>query len=290
MGCQYQVLDSASGVTANAFCALAVIVKAPRAGSVKTRLVPPLRPDEAAALNACFLRDVAAVIETACAAGVADGYVAYTPLGQEASFDGLLPDRFRLLSQRGTNLGERLFHASEDFFAFGYRGVCLINSDGPTLPVAVLVEAVNALRESGDRVVLGPADDGGYYLIGLKRAHPQLFEDIAWSTDSVLASTLDRAREIALETRLLPSWYDVDDARSLGRLFQELFTTNCREMMPGYSAPHTREYLQRLIKADGGKRLGLTPTQDAANHSNGTSAPVERVSWLSVKWRRGVLR
>jgi rSAM/selenodomain-associated transferase 1 len=186
-----------------------------------------------------------------------EGFVAYTPLGQESWFDGLLPHRFRLLPQRGTNLGERLFHAAEDFFAFGYQAMCLVNSDSPTLPVAVLIEVVNALRQPGDRVVLGPADDGGYYLIGLKRAHPRLFEDMAWSTEAVLANTLDRAREIALETRLLPSWCDVDDATSLGRLFRGLFTTSCMEAMPGYAAPHSREYLHQLIKADG-KRLGLS--------------------------------
>jgi rSAM/selenodomain-associated transferase 1 len=253
----YEIIVPAAGGTANAFCALAVMMKAPCAGSVKTRLVPPLRPDEAAALNTCFLRDVTAVVESTCTAGLAEGFVAYTPLGREAWFDGLLPLRFRLLPQRGANLGERLFHAVEDFLAFGYQATCLINSDSPTLPAALLLEAVNALQQPGDRVVLGPADDGGYYLIAMKRAHPRLFEDIAWSTEKVLAITLDRAREIALETRLLPSWYDVDDATSLCRLLQELLTTNCREKTLGYAAPHTHEYLQQLVEADGGKRLSL---------------------------------
>ena len=262
MRCQNQILVPAAGVTTNVFCAVAVMMKAPSVGGVKTRLVPPLRPDEAAALNICFLRDVTAVIETACAAGLADGFVAYTPIGQEARFDGVLPRRFRLLPQRGASLGERLFHAVEDFLAFGYQATCLINSDSPTLPAGVILEAVNALQQPGDRVVLGPADDGGYYLIAMKRAHLRLFEDIAWSTERVLAITLDRAREIALETRLLPSWYDVDDATSLCRLFQELFTTNCEEKTPGYAAPHTRGYLQQLVEADGGKRLGFPALGD----------------------------
>ena len=101
--------------------------------------------------------------------------------------------------------------------------MCLINSDSPTLPPAVLRDAVKALHAPGDRIVLGPADDGGYYLIGLKQAHRRLFQDIAWSTPTVLASTLERAREIGLECTMLPSWYDVDDADSLHRLCQELF-------------------------------------------------------------------
>ncbi len=185
---------------------------------------------------------------------------------QRRWFDGLLPPGFRLLAQRGANLGERLFHATEDFLAAGYQAMCLINSDSPTLPAAVLHEAVVALRAPGDRIVLGPADDGGYYLIGLKRAHQRLFEDIAWSTGSVLASTLDRAREIGLETKLLPSWYDVDDAASLGRLCQELFSTDGRSgAQAGYAAPHTREYLRKLDRLRGESRFAWKfPPEQAA--------------------------
>lgn len=260
MPSQYEMLDSVSGTDrASSFCALAVMAKAPRTGEVKTRLVPPLRHEEAAALNICFLCDVTAVIAELCVPGAADGLAAYTPAGAEAAFDNLLPPRFRLLVQRGANLGERLWHAAEDFFAAGYEAMCLINSDSPTLPPAVLQAAVEALRAPGDRIVLGPADDGGYYLIGLKHAHRRLFQDIAWSTPTVLASTLDRAREIGLESTLLPSWYDVDDAASLRRLCQELFPaplTSTSEMR-GYAAPRTREFLRKLIKADDGKRLGL---------------------------------
>jgi hypothetical protein len=254
------MLNSVSGtVKASSFCALAVMAKAPRTGEVKTRLVPPLKHEEAAALNICFLCDVTAVIAELCVPGQVDGFAAYMPAGAEAAFDDLLPPRFRLLAQRGAYLGERLLHAAEDFFAAGYEAMCLINSDSPTLPRAVLQAAVEALRAPGDRIVLGPADDGGYYLIGLKQAHGRLFQEIAWSTPKVLASTLDRAREIGLESTLLPSWYDVDDAASLRRLCQELFSAPLTSAngMEGYAAPHTREFLRKLMQADGGKRLGL---------------------------------
>jgi rSAM/selenodomain-associated transferase 1 len=259
MRSQYEILNPASRNITTAFCALAVMAKAPLIGNVKTRLVPPLQPREAAALNTCFLRDVTDVIDKVCVAEQAEGFAAYTPLGQEVCFDGLLPGGFRLLAQRGSNLGERLFHATKDFLAAGFQAMCLINSDSPTLPVAVLDEAVAALRVPGDRVILGPADDGGYYLIGLKHAHRRLFEDIVWSTESVLAGTLDRAREIGLEAKLLPTWYDVDDAASLRRLCQELFSTHGHcGTLAGYAAPHTREYLRRLISCDGwGERLRL---------------------------------
>jgi rSAM/selenodomain-associated transferase 1 len=265
MRSQYGILDSSFDTARpSGCCALAVMAKAPRLGAVKTRLVPPLRPDEAAELSRCFLRDVTAVIGQVCVPGQVDGFAAYTPFGQEAWFDGLLPEGFRLLVQRGADLGERLLHAAGDFFAAGYQSMCLINSDSPTLPVAVLIEAVDALRQSGDRMVIGPAEDGGYYLIGLKRAHHRLFEEIAWSTDTVLGSTLDRAQQIGLETVLLPSWYDVDDAAALGRLCHELFPPNGRGgTQTGYAAPHTRDYLRQLIRADEDSRLGLELSAEA---------------------------
>ena len=242
------------------------MAKAPRTGDVKTRLVPPLNPDEAAALNVCFLRDVTAVINEICVPGAADGFAAYTPAGAETAFDELLPSRFRLLAQRGVNLGERLLHATEDFLAAGYEAMCLINSDSPTLPASVLRDASESLRAPGDRSVLGPADDGGYYLVGLKRAHRRLFQDVAWSTPTVLASTLERAREIGLEITLLPSWYDVDNRDSLHRLCQELFCPDSSGTngLRGYEAPHTRAYLRQLIKAEG-KRLGFEFMMETAS-------------------------
>ena len=267
MPSRYEMLEPASGTAkASSFCALAVMVKAPRTGEVKTRLVPPLKHEEAAALNICFLSDITAVIAELCVPGQADGFAAYMPAGAEAAFDGLLPPRFRLLPQRGANLGERLLHAAEDLFAAGYQAMCLINSDSPTLPPTVLQAALEALRTPGDRMVLGPADDGGYYLVGLKHAHRKLFQDIAWSTPAVLASTLDRAQEIGLESTLLPSWYDVDDAGSLRRLCQELWSTPLTSTngMQGSAAPHTREFLRKLINADQGKRLGLRVPAKAA--------------------------
>jgi uncharacterized protein len=249
-------------------CALAVMAKAPRVGAVKTRLVPPLYPEEAAALNVCFLRDVTAKIGQLSDGGTIHGFAAYTPRGEESAFDGKLPKGFRLLSQRGANLGERLFHASEDFLLAGYETVCLINSDSPTLPHAVLREAVDTLRAPGDRIVLGEAADGGYYLIGLKRPHHRLFEDITWSTERVFSQTLERASEIGLETKRLPVWYDVDDAGSMRRLCAELFPSDGRSQDKGghgYGAHHTRQYLRRLLKDGAGPRLGfILPTAERA--------------------------
>jgi uncharacterized protein len=221
-------------------CALAVMAKAPRPGKVKTRLSPPLTPEQAAALNICFLRDTAENIQQVTEAGDSAGIVVYTPVGDEAAFDGLLPATFRLLGQRGDGFGERLLHACEDLFACGFSAVCLIDSDSPTMPQRALAQAVSGLGRPGDRVLLGGSDDGGYYLIGMNRLHPRLFEQIDWSTERVFQQTFERAREIGIDVELLPMWYDVDDGATLERLRRELLGRECA----GYDARHTRAYLE----------------------------------------------
>ncbi len=230
-------------------CALTVMAKAPRPGTVKTRLSPPLTPEEAATLNICFLRDTLENLAAVAAASAgsnrsAAGVISYTPVGDEALFEGLLPDGFALVAQRGSGFGERLLGAAEDVLACGYVSVCLIDSDSPTVPRAAYERAVAELARPGDRVVLGPAADGGYYLIGMKRAHAAVFERIHWSTDTVAADTRERAREAGIELVELPLWYDVDDGPTLDILKAELagiapgFAT-----LAGYPAPHTREFL-----------------------------------------------
>jgi glycosyltransferase A (GT-A) superfamily protein (DUF2064 family) len=102
---------------------------------------------------------------------------------------------------------------------------------------------METLREPGDRMVLGPASDGGYYLIGLKRAHPQLFTGIAWGTETVARSTCERAAEIGLATALLPEWYDIDDIETLGWLRDELAGHSTR-FRGGGLAPATRAFLK----------------------------------------------
>ncbi len=217
------------------------MAKAPRRGEVKTRLVPPLSESDAAALGGCFIQDIADNILAAAQAAPIEGYVAYSPAGSEDLFAPLLPERIGLLPPRRSGLGHSLFDAAEDLLA-GYGSACLVNADSPTLPTSALVAAAQALAPQGDRLILGPAEDGGYYLIGLKFPHRRLFEEIDWSTERVLRQTLDRAAEIGLDTVSLPSWYDVDDVASLRRLVDELGN---REPV-GYAAPHTTAFLRRL--------------------------------------------
>ena len=234
-------------------CALGLMAKAPVVGEVKTRLVPPLTAREAAELNICFLRDMAANIECVTKTVAASGLVVYTPSGSESAFAGVVPEGFELLLQRGPALGQRLCNATDDLLRQGYAAVCLINSDSPTLPRSILLRAVELLALEGDRVVLGGAEDGGYYLIGLKHAHQHLFDDIPWSTANVLSRTIERAAEIDLPVELLPRWYDVDDRDTLAQLCAELFVT--ARSKEAYSAPLTRAFLDAIIHTEGWQRI-----------------------------------
>ncbi len=230
-------------------CALAVMAKAPRPGKVKTRLQPPLTAEVAAALNVCFLRDTAANIASVATEGSAQGLICYTPVGDEAAFDGLLPEGFALIAQRGDEFGERLLCAAEDILSCGFGAVCLIDSDSPTLPPDALRTAVAELTRPCGRVVVGASDDGGYYLIGMKRAEPRLFERIAWSTERVYAQTVERAREAGLLLMELPKWYDVDDAETLVKLERELLLDEppAFATVQGFDARWTREFLAERV-------------------------------------------
>ncbi len=171
------------------------------------------------------------------AATAACGIAVYTPVGAESAYNDILPADFSLLPQRGEKFGERLYFAVEDLFKCGFDSVCLIDSDSPTVPAENFAEAVELLSTTEDRVVLGPSDDGGYYLIGVKKPHRHLFEQIDWSTERVLNQTMQRATEIGIEVKLLPTGYDVDDGASLRRLCNELLGQQGDDSV----APSTRE-------------------------------------------------
>jgi rSAM/selenodomain-associated transferase 1 len=234
-------------------CAIGLMAKAPIAGEVKTRLVPPLTPREAATLNMCFLRDMAANIDGVTASGAATSFVVYTPAGSQSAFAEGVSNGFKFLAQRGESLGERLCNATDDLLNRGFTSVCLLNSDSPTLPRSIVSRAIELLAHDGERAVFGPAEDGGYYLIGLKRPHPNLFDRIPWSTPDVLALTMERASEISLPVELLPPWYDVDDAETLHRLCEELFSAPSQN--GAYPAPHTRVFLEGILKEEGSERI-----------------------------------
>ena len=224
--------------------AVAIICKTPSPGKSKTRLSPPLRPEECAEISGCFIADLGAAI-TGLDPATAP-YAVYTPAGSEPALRRLLPEPCGFVLQGEGDLGDRLRQGIADLLAAGHLGAILINSDSPTLPPEILQAAVAALH-GGDRVVLSPAYDGGYTLIGLTRLHPRLFEDIVWSTATVFAQTLERAREIGLPVVVLDPWYDIDDATSYAMLEAELdgipppFAKAAR---PLRDAPLTRHFVE----------------------------------------------
>jgi rSAM/selenodomain-associated transferase 1 len=238
---------------------LALMTKAPRPGTVKTRLVPPLTNEEAAQLNRCFLHDTAAVISVCCSGltalksgpPMAYGIAVYTPVGAESDYGEILPVDFSLLPQRGENFGQRLYFAAEDLFKSGFKAVCLIDSDSPTVSPENFASAIKLLSLPGDRIVLGPCDDGGYYLIGLKRLHREVFERIDWSTERVFEQTRQRAIQNGVRVDELPLGFDVDDRATLHRLCDELLGENARNGV----APRTQEFLRELIARNGRERI-----------------------------------
>jgi hypothetical protein len=213
--------------------ALLIVAKRPVAGQTKTRLCPPLALDEAAQLYECFLRDT---LDVARAVPHVVRHIAYLPRDESDYFHQLAPD-FALTPQVGESLGERLDHALTHCLRDGFARAVIMDSDSPTLPPAYVAQAFDAL-DAAD-VTLGPCEDGGYYLIGVKRPQPHLLREVRMSTPDVLRDTLSRAEQAGLRVALLPMWYDVDTVQELQRLRGELVAR------ADGLAPHTREFLKR---------------------------------------------
>lgn len=212
--------------------ALIVVAKEPVPGQTKTRLCPPFTPESATDFYRCLLLDTLALVARL---KTVDHIIAYTPQNARAYFRELAPGGFRLTPQRGRDLGERLSNVLGQHFGMGYRRVVVMNSDGPTLPLAYLEGAFSGLDRAD--VTLGIGHDGGYYLIGMKQLYPELFQGIAWSTERVIPQTLEICRHLGLTVRELPEWYDVDVQDDLERLRRDLAGN------PN-SALRTRDFLQ----------------------------------------------
>ena len=217
--------------------ALIVFAKAPVPGRVKTRLTPPLAPEDAAALYAAFLHDSLDAYTAPDAFGEAVAVRLYLAGNEEApnvARPGLSVHR-----QRGEGLGARMQRSFVETFAAGFGRAVIVGTDHPTLPLAFLDEAFRALREPLTAVI-GPSDDGGYYALGLNDLVPGLF-DMAYSHGDVFEATLDRVVASRVQAVVLPAWYDVDDADALGRLADE--------WRAGAALPRrTERVLQRLLE------------------------------------------
>ncbi len=211
-------------------------------------------------MSAAFLRDITENIREAARDVAIDGVIAYAPNGTAELFDGLLADGTALLLADGETgltqqmpagvegFGRSLLHAVDGLFAEGYAAAIVLNSDSPTLPTEMLRQAARSLLgEQPDHAVIGPAEDGGYYLLGMRRRHAALFADVAWSTAGVAEDTRARARELGLPMVELIPWYDVDDRAALRRLLDERDRTGLHAPFP---APATAACVARLDLRD----------------------------------------
>jgi len=197
--------------------ALAVMAKAPVAGHVKTRLVPPLSHDQAADLSRALLADLLGHVSALTGA---EHYLFFTPEGAAASMSELAGGKFHLVAQRGDDLGARMEAVFADLWKRGHRRMVLIGGDLPVFPLEFLEQAFARLDTPADRVVLGPSRDGGYYLVGMNRRVAEIFTDMTWSHGRVLSETLKKIRSLGIEALQLPLWFDVDTPADLAEMRQ----------------------------------------------------------------------
>ncbi|MFB3883145.1 MAG: TIGR04282 family arsenosugar biosynthesis glycosyltransferase [Armatimonadota bacterium] len=199
--------------------AVIVFARSPAPGRTKTRLIPALGPERAAELYRCFLLDTLDAVR-----GLpADVILAAADVQDVAALSDAL-DAYSLTSelvvQSGADLGDRITRAAADVLSAGYTAVIVIGTDAPDLPCHLLVQALDLI--SSHDVVLGPSLDGGYYLIGLRAAEPALFHGVAWSSQTTLSDTIERARGLGLTVALLEPWRDVDTPEDLSALRERL--------------------------------------------------------------------
>ncbi len=216
---------------------LVIFTKAPIEGQVKTRLCPPLTLAQAAELACCFLVDT---VERACQLPSVEVYIAFTPADSELYFRQILPFPVKYIAQRGDSLGERESSIFSNLLERKVSRVVLIGSDIPTLPPSHLQEAFSQLENVQCDAVFGPSNDGGYYLVGMREVHKELFKNITWSTPTVMAETLVQARTHNLNVGLVPTWYDVDAKEDLYRLAAELNQGKNSDTAPRTHAVLTR--------------------------------------------------
>jgi rSAM/selenodomain-associated transferase 1 len=221
--------------------ALILFAKRPVSGRVKTRLSPPLTPGSAAELYRRMLEDMLA--KTARLTGV-DRHIFYEQDPEAASYFACLAPRLAAAPQRGDDLGERMANAFAELFAAGYGEIAIIGTDLPDLPLSFIEESFRLLAMEDTDAVYGPTEDGGYYLLALRELHGDLFREIPWSSDQVLALSLARARRKGLNIALLPVWHDVDTIDDLRR--PEL-------MAEDNGAPRTREFITTRLGGGGTK-------------------------------------
>jgi len=216
--------------------ALLLFAKQPIPGTVKTRLVPPLTPEEATDLYGCMLTDTISRIGSLTDV---EKYLFYDGNEEAQKYFTEKTPGMTCLPQRGCGLGERMIEALREVFARGKGSAVIIGSDSPDLPLKFIEEAFARLDKGECEVVFGPTDDGGYYLLGMTRLHRELFREIPWSSSQVLLESVARAKGAEIGTSILTIWHDVDTPEDLKR--PELLDE-------ANNSPLTRSFLLELLR------------------------------------------
>ncbi len=201
----------------------------------KTRLVPPLSENEAAALAACLAQDTVANAQSV----VRDVLIAYAPTDARLDLEALLPANLRWFEQEGDDLGQRLDSVAAHAFSLGFSPFIFLGADSPTLPTSFITQAFDSLTSGGAEIVMGPTEDGGYYLVGLHKPAPGLFDNIDWSTASAYQQIVANAARLKLRLRALAIWYDIDMPTDLSRLRAEVIANEQAQTL----APNTYRWL-----------------------------------------------
>lgn len=216
---------------------LLIAAKNPLPENVKTRLTPDLSHKQASDLYACFLQDL---VERVLSLTEFETYISFSEnsISDLEDLKKLLPyPNLKFQVQEGKDLGEKLKNSFCHFFNLGYKRIVVIGSDHPDLPLNILEKAFEKLQKSN--AVIGPANDGGYYLIGLSKPKTEIFENIDWSTAVVFSQTIEKFAELKLSHDILDVWSDVDDFEDLIKFWEKL---------PKGLCPRTEDYLENLFK------------------------------------------
>lgn len=213
------------------------MAKAPLAGTVKTRLAPHLSAEECAQLAECFLRDT---IDKAKALKI-QLILAYSPAVEIDYFRRAADEKTLVVEQKGDDLGEKMFSAFRFAFARNTAAAVMIGTDSPTFPADFIGQAFEFL-ETGADAVLGKTADGGFYLIGLRKADAGIFRQVEWSSAKTFTQTRENIIRLNWRLREVPGWYDIDEAKDLARLENEFLNDeNARKRAPETFAWITRK-------------------------------------------------
>jgi len=221
-------------------CTLVIMAKAPKPGTVKTRLAQCLPPPAVTALYRCLLDDTMTLAQSVGNVEVA----IMCPASDVDDLARLAGNSARVVAQTGEGLAAGLTSVFAHFAATGQQRIIAFNSDSPHLPASVLQRAFEALATSD--VVIGPTHDGGYYLVGAKATHPGLFKSDGMGTSSALETLLKRVRAQGLSVRLADPFYDIDVASDLIRLDEELRLSPPRAPRTAAWLAQWREVVERL--------------------------------------------